>query len=85
MPVWLQITLAVAGIVVAPFVAHMAAKRGAQRGLEIALAVHDATIAMLKDEVVKLRQAKHDHAGFLTQHEMRIEMLERGDRGRDQR
>jgi hypothetical protein len=77
MPLWLAIVFAVCSIVVGPWAAHTAAKRGAQRGLDIALAVHDTLIKEMQREIVMLRQAKHEHAGFLTRHEAEIEVLQR--------
>lgn len=75
MPTWLQITLALAGVIVGPWVAHAAAKRGAQQGLEIALAVHDTLIKELQKEVAMLRHAKHEHANRLTEHEADLYVL----------
>jgi hypothetical protein len=74
---WLQITLAIAGIVVSPFVAYSAAKRGVQRGIDIASAVHSAQIKEIQSEVVNLRHAKHEIAQRVTEHEAWLAVLRR--------
>ena len=55
---------------------------GAVMGIRVAIGKLEVRVAAAEHEIVLLREAKHSHAGFLTQHELRIEMLERG---RDQR
>jgi hypothetical protein len=42
-----------------------------------ALAAHEERVKVMESEVEKLRTEKHTHAGFLTQHELRIGSLER--------
>ncbi len=55
----------------------MAAKRGAQKGLEIALAVHDTLLKEIQSEILKLRDAKHEHANRISEHEAWIDVLKR--------
>lgn len=77
MPLWLQVTFAVCSIVVGPLVGYLSAKRGAERGTAVALAVHDTLINEIKSEVAKLRDAKHLHASRITEHEAWIDVLKR--------
>lgn len=46
-------------------------------GVRAALIKHETWITDARGEIKELRQAKHDHAGMLTEHEMRITELER--------
>jgi hypothetical protein len=73
MPVWLQIFLAITALI-GPWVA---AYYGAQKGTAVAIAVAEVKITALVEEVKSLRQSRHDHAGILAHHELRIEHLER--------
>lgn len=50
---------------------------GAVMGIRVAIGKLEVRVAANEHEIVKLREAKHEHAQFLTQHEMRLEMLER--------
>lgn len=77
MPLWLQIAFAVAAIVVPPLAAYFAAKRGIVRGMEIGMAVHGEQIKSLQNEVVFLRNSKHEHAQRLTQHEAYLAVIKR--------
>lgn len=77
MPIWVQITLGIAGIIVAPLLAHFAAKRGAAVGVAVGLAVHAEKIRSLEEEVYRLRQRYHDHAQHITRHEADIYTLKR--------
>lgn len=76
MPVWVQIVLGVSGIVVAPFLAHFAAKRGAAEGISVGLAVHGEKIRQLEEEVARIRTRYHDRiAPMMTEHEMDIAVI----------
>lgn len=50
---------------------------GGYLGVKIAVAVLQSQMATIKEEVKSLREAKHAHAGMLTEHEMRITTLEK--------
>lgn len=50
---------------------------GAHIGARVALARLETDLGWVKAEVVKLREAKHEHASILQRHEMDIEMLKR--------
>jgi hypothetical protein len=76
MPVWAQVLLAIAGIVVAPILAHFAAKRGAAQGIAVGLAVHGEKIRQLEDEVARMRARYHDRiAPMVTEHEMSLSLI----------
>ncbi len=53
---------------------------GAFMGVRVAIGKLEVRVASIEQEVVKLRSRSHDHAQFITQHELRIEMLERDQR-----
>lgn len=48
-------------------------------GVRVAVAVLQTKVAKIEEEIRLLRQAKHEHAGMLSEHEMRLEALERRD------
>lgn len=50
---------------------------GAVMGIRVAIGKLEVRVSAAEHEIVLLREAKHDHAGVLTQHEFRIESLER--------
>ncbi len=50
---------------------------GAHIGARVALAKLEVRMGMLEQEVTKLRAAKHDHAQFITRHELDIENMKR--------
>lgn len=50
---------------------------GAHIGARVAIARLEERSKTHSDEIAKLREAKHEHAGFLTKHELDIEMLKR--------
>ncbi len=77
MPAWLTITLAVCSIVIGPLFAHLAAKRGAQQGIAVSLAVLDTHIKEIQREIALLRNAKHEHANRLTEHGADLHVLKR--------
>ena len=66
MPEWLEITVMLLAPALSGYI-----------GVKVGLAVVTSQIADAREEIKALRQAKHDHAGVLTQHEMRLESLER--------
>jgi hypothetical protein len=75
---WLQVLLAIAGIVVAPILAHFAAKRGAAQGIAVGLAVHGEQIKQLQEEVSRIRARYHDRvAPMVTEHEMSLSLIRR--------
>jgi hypothetical protein len=49
------------------------------RETRASLASHEERVKTMEREVATLRTAKHEHAGFLTHHEMRLDNLERKD------
>lgn len=69
MPAWLEILVAVVAIVGPALAGYV--------GVQAGLAAMKAQLDDAREEIRKLREAKHEHAQFLTQHEMRLEMLER--------
>ncbi len=70
MPVeWLAILCAVAGSVLGAFV-----------GVKVAVASLGARVSALEKEVTLLREAKHEHAQFLTRHEADLHHLKHGGR-----
>lgn len=73
MPIWLQILVSIIAVV-GPWIAGYF---GTMRGVEVSMAVHGEQIKALQEEVNRLREAKHEHAGFLTRHEAEIAILRR--------
>jgi hypothetical protein len=63
---WVAILCAVGGSAVGAFV-----------GVKVAIASLKERVTVLESEVKILREIKHEHAGFLTQHELRIANIER--------
>ncbi len=64
---WLAILCGVAGSACGAFV-----------GVKVAIASLTARVTVLESEVKILREAKHEHAQFLTRHEMDIAHLKHG-------
>lgn len=50
---------------------------GAFVGVRVAVGRLEERMKVAEHEITLLRKEKHEHANFLTQHEMRIESLER--------
>ena len=66
MPDWLQTVIAIFGPLLAGFI-----------GVKAGLAVHAEQIKTMQQEILLLRAAKHDHASFLTRHELDLEHIKR--------
>lgn len=71
MPQWLEILVATAAVIGPAAAAYI--------GVQVGLAVAKSQIADLRDEVKILRQAKHDQAGVLTRHSLRLHLLDEQD------
>jgi hypothetical protein len=50
---------------------------GAHIGVKVAIGKLEVRVSTIEIEVAKLRDEKHRHANVLTQHELRIENIER--------
>lgn len=50
---------------------------GAFVGVRVAVGRLEERMRVAEQEIAGLRQAKHEHAGFLTRHEMKIVNIER--------
>lgn len=66
MEIWQQLTLTLIG-----------AGAGGYLGVRVAVAVLQTKVAALEREVQSLRESRHEHAGFISQHEMRLTSLEK--------
>jgi hypothetical protein len=53
---------------------------GAFVGVRVAVGRLEERMKVAEHEITLLRTAKHEHAGFLTQHELRLENLEKKDK-----
>ena len=72
-PLWLQILLGIVAVV-GPWISGYF---GTQRGVAVGMATYGVRIQMLEQEVMSLRESRHEHSGFLTRHEMELEILRR--------
>lgn len=63
---WQQLALTLLGVAVGGYV-----------GVRVAVAVLQTKVSAMEEEIKVLRKAKHQHAGFLSQHELRITSLEK--------
>jgi hypothetical protein len=73
MPIWLEILLGV-GALAGPAIAGYF---GVQRGMAVGMAVHSEQIKSMQSEIVSLRNAKHEHAQRISEHEAWIDVLKR--------
>jgi hypothetical protein len=67
MPAWLEILIAVVALV-APGIAGYV-------GVKVGLASLSERVKAAEHEIVLLRTSKHEHAQFLTRHELDLEYL----------
>lgn len=74
-PSWISVGVAIAGCVGTGIVAYHAALRGTS----VAIARGEERHISLKEQVVYLTEQKDEHATLLTEHGLRIGLLERGD------
>ncbi len=77
MPVWAYLLVAACHIAASVALAVWASRNGANRAAEKAIAVYGEQIHALRDEVVRLRDAKHQHASRITEHEAWLTVLKR--------
>lgn len=63
---WQQIALTLVGAGIGGFI-----------GVRVAVAVLQTKVAAMQEEIKSLRHSRHEHAGMISEHEMRLDALER--------
>lgn len=75
-PAWISVAVALFGTLITGVVAYQAGLHGTQ----VAIARVEERHSSLKEQVVYLTEQKDEHAEMLTNHGLRLGILERDDR-----